>query len=406
MADVASEMQAEKPIALMSAPCFIHTLPRKLIQASPVGLKEAALDSPTFRSSSTHLSEQAELVEKWLEAYIRNAARLTNEFASFESVIMGFLDQTAAPSHISEALLDHDYTLLAMRRYGDSMKDFWVAAITGLRRMEANMVEPMKAFLHHDMRAFKDRRRSLESAQKQSDSLQSRYSAQTRNKDPSSLREDAFQLHEARKAYLKSSMDFSVAAPQLRIALDKMLVGTFADQWRDMRAPQQKIQSSVDKCSIDIERVRGWCREVESSERVFRLELHNARKQIEESAEAAVRPSRELEDYATGLASKGLLTTNLQAPGRAKPIYASKQGWLNLRTISGKPSRTVWLRRWFYVKSGIFGWLVQGSRSGGVEESDRFGVLLCNVKAGSADDRRSVASLALSSVLRFLFHGG
>ena len=360
---------------------------------SPVGLKEAALDSPTFRSGFTHYSEQFDLVERWLEGYVKSISRLTNEVGNFESLVNGFLTQTTPPVHLSEAVIDHDYTLLAMKRYGDGAKEFWTATISGLKRIQANMVEPMKAFLNNDLRSFKESRRNLHVTQKEFDNLQSRYSGQTKNKEASSLREDAFQLHEARKAYLKASMDFSVTAPQLRMALDKMLVKVFADQWRDMRNPRQNISGSIGKWGGDIERVWSWSREIENGEKAFRRELQVARKQIEESAEAAARPSRDIEDYATGSAtvSGARVPTNLQKPGgRPRSARSEKQGWLNLRTVSGKPARTAWLRRWFYVRAGIFGWLVQGSRSGGVEESEKIGVLLCNVKPGNSDDRRDV----------------
>ena len=362
---------------------------------SPVGLKEAALDSPTFRSGFTHFSEQLDLVEKWLEGYVRCTSKLTHEVVNFESLVNGFLAQTTPPIHLSEAVIDHDYTLLAMKRYGEGAKEFWAATIFGLRKIQVNIVEPIKSFIQNDLRSFREIRRNLQSTQKELDNLQSRYSGQAKSKEASSLREDAFQLHEARKAYLKASMDFSVAAPQLRMALDKMLVKVFADQWRDMRNPRQNISGSIGKWGSDIERVRGWSREMENGEKAFRRELQTARKRIEESAEAAARPSRELEDYTVGSASTSAArappTTNLQTlGGRSQPARSEKQGWLNLRTVSGKPSRTNWLRRWFFVKNGIFGWLVQGSRSGAVEESDRIGVLLCNVKPGNVDDRRYV----------------
>ena len=340
--------------------------------------------------------EQLELVERWLEGYIRCITKLSHDIGSFESFINGFLAQIVPPSYISEALIDHDYTLLAMKRYSEGAKEYYAATISGLKRMEANMVEPIKLFLQNDLRSFRETRRNLDQAQRQFDNLQSRYSGQAKTKEASSLREDAFQLHEARKVYLKASMDFGVVAPQLRIALDKMLVRIFSDQWRDMRGPRQRINNSIEKWGGDIDRVRGWSREMESGEKAFRRELLDARAEIEESAELAARPSRELEDYASNPASsavKGPSTTNFQRPStstKSRPIKSEKQGWLNLRTVSGKPSRTVWLRRWFYVKNGIFGWLVQGSRSGGVEESERIGVLLCNVKLGNADDRRYI----------------
>ena len=358
-----------------------------------MGLKEAALDSPTFRSGFTHFSEQLELVEKWLDNYVRSIAKLSHEVVPLESLINGYLAQSIPPTHVSEAVLDHDYTLLAMKRYGEGAKQFWAATLNGLRKLETNMVEPIRAFLQNDLRIFKETRRQVEQSQKHLDGLLSRYSAQAKTKEASSLREDAFQVHEARKMYLKASMDFSVTAPQLRMALDKMLVKMFSDQWRDTQNTRQL--GSLEKWTGDIERVRGWSREMETGEKTFKKELHMARKQIEESAELAVRPSRELDGYSADESTvsrpRGPSTTQLQAPGgKSKPVRSEKQGWLNLRTVSGKPSRTVWLRRWFYVKNGIFGWLVQGSKSGAVEESERIGVLLCSCRAANSDDRRYV----------------
>ena len=182
-------------------------------------------------------------------------------------------------------------------------------------------------------------------------------------------------------------MDFSVTAPQLRMKLDKMLVKLFSDQWRDIRIPGNNLGALIGKLGSDIERVRGWSHEMENGERAFIRELLHARKQIEESAEAAVRPSRELEDYSAS-GSKGPSTTSLQAPDKSRQTRSEKQGWLNLRTVTGKPSRTVWIRRWFFVKNGIFSWLVQGSRSGGVEESERIGVLLCSIRPATTEERR------------------
>ena len=362
---------------------------------SPVGLKEAALDSPTFRAGFTHFAEQVELLEKWLHGYYRSVTRLTHEFGPFESLVNNFVAQNVPPVHISEALIDHDYTLLAMKRYGDGVREFWNAALSGIRKMESNMGEPIKAFLQNDLRSFKDLKRNLEAAQKQMDALQSRYALQGKTKEPSSLREDAFQLHEARKAYLKISMDFSEAAPQLRMNLDKLLVRVFYDQWRDMHDIKFTQPSLAGKRGSDIDRVRGWSREMENGEKAFRKELQTARNAIQQSAELAIRPSRELEDYAVESSSatkqRGPSMSTLQLnPTKSRGGKAEKQSWLNLRTVTGKPSRTVWLRRWFYVKNGIFGWLVQGSRSGAVEESEKIGVLLCNVKLSNSDDRRYV----------------
>ncbi|KAL8630762.1 hypothetical protein Q9189_003522 [Teloschistes chrysophthalmus] len=294
------------------------------------------------------------------------------------------------PANVSEAVLDHDYTFLALKRYADAARDIWTSTIQGMMKMEVNMVEPVRNFVQNDLRAFKDVRRSLELTQKAFDGLLYRYSAQSKTKEPSSLREDAFQLHEARKAYLKASMDFSVLAPQFRMTLDKMLVKVFSDQWRDLRSPKGALNAGVRRWNNDIERVRSWSHEMENGEAAFCRELMNARKQIEDTAETRSRPSRELEDYSNHSSPTIVPTvpaaTDVQNGVVQNPIKAEKQGWLYLRTLSGKPARTVWVRRWFFVKNGIFGWLVQSSRS--VIESDRIGVLLCNVRPAQSEERR------------------
>ena len=181
-------------------------------------------------------------------------------------------------------------------------------------------------------------------------------------------------------------------APQVRVSLDKLLVKAFSDQWRDMQKPRDNTGSSLFKWGAEIERMRGWIHEIENGEESLRRELEFTRKQLEESTESAVRPSRDLEDYSVSttstLGSKGPSTAGLHASTLGEVSKSVIQGWLNLKTVTGKPSRTVWLRRWFFVKNGIFGWLVQGSRSGGVEESDRIGVLLCNVRPATSEERR------------------
>lgn len=42
-------------------------------------LKEASLDSPTFRSSVNHLNAQLERVERWLDSFLKATQKLSQE---------------------------------------------------------------------------------------------------------------------------------------------------------------------------------------------------------------------------------------------------------------------------------------------------------------------------------------
>lgn len=354
----------------------------------PVGLKEAALDSPTFRATAVHFSDQVEIIEKWLDAYTKSVSKLDHDVLAIEETFNSFLLRSVPPANVSEAVLDHDYTLLAMKRFGETSREWWAQVISTMKKMETNVVEPIKAFMTGELRNFKDARRYLEQSQKTFDATLARYVGQSKTKELSSLREDAFQVHETRKAYLKASLDFCLLAPQLRYTIDRLLVRVCSDQWREIKRAREVGGVNLAKWGGDMDRVRGWSKEMEAGERVFRRELQLARREIAETASQASMPSRELEDYNLStvafLGSKGPSNVNIKSQGKE----GEKQGWLFMRTISGKPARTVWVRRWFYVKNGIFGWLVQGVYSGGVEESEKTGVLLCNVKPAVQEERR------------------
>jgi hypothetical protein len=127
----------------------------KLISVVPVGLKEAALDSPTFRATTLHFSEQIEYLEKWLDGYAKAASKLVTELATIENVMNTFLAYSSNPPIVSEATLDHDYTLQAMSRCGESSKDLWNGLMATAKKMESLVSEPIRAFIHDDLRGFK-----------------------------------------------------------------------------------------------------------------------------------------------------------------------------------------------------------------------------------------------------------
>ncbi|KAK7531518.1 uncharacterized protein J3D65DRAFT_637853 [Phyllosticta citribraziliensis] len=379
-------MADEKP--LIEPPSL--TPVSKPLSLIPVILKEAALDSPTFRATVFHFGEQIDLIERWLDNYVKSASKLTSEVSSLESAFNAFATNSVPPQGLSEAALDHDYTILAIRRYNEGAREFWMNTIRGLKRIDGTVVEPIRAFLQTDIRGLRDARRNLEASQKTFDQLIARYAGRKKSEEPSSLREDAFQLHEARKHYLKASMDFCVMAPQIRSALDKLLVRVTTERWKDMKMSRDATDKLFSQHNSEMERIRGWTREMEHGDRVFKRELHIARKQLEESSEANVRPSRELDDYSISTVPYigSHSTAAPLSPAKPIPEKSEKHGWLFERTITGKPARTVWVRRWFFIKHGIFGWLVHGSRTGAVEESEKLGVLLCGVRPAFQEERR------------------
>lgn len=59
------------------------------------------------------------------------------------------------PAGISESMMDHDYTLLALTRYAEGAKAFWGTLLTGAQKMEQSVVDPLLAFQRKDLKVFK-----------------------------------------------------------------------------------------------------------------------------------------------------------------------------------------------------------------------------------------------------------
>lgn len=358
---------------------------------NPVSLNEAALDSPTFRASTVHFSENLDVIERWLDNYMRSTSKVVHDLLALEDSIHAYLQKIAPPpvnaTAQADAIIDTDYTFLALRRTGDGARDWWTGVMATVRRLEPVSVEPIRNFVNGELRTFKETRRAMEAAQKTFDTTLARYVGQNKTKEPSALREDAFSVFETRKAYLKASMDFCQSAPQLRFALDKLLVRVCADMYREMRRSRGDAPLGAATAAEELERIRGWSKEMESYEPLFKRELQAARKEVGEATLAVYKPSREIEDYSVStvpyLGSRGPM--NMQQKDEMA-VIAEKQGWLFLRVVSGKPARTTWVRRWYYCRNFQFGWLMNGPQ--GVLQGDEIGVLLCSAKPAVQEERR------------------
>ena len=312
---------------------------------------------------------------------------MAHDILALEDTVNTYLSKIAPPTfgNAADAIFDTDYTMLALKRTGDGARDWWTSFLSTVRRLDNIGTEPIRSFLSTDVRNFRESRRALEAAQKTFDSLLARYVGQSKTKEPSALREDAFALYEARKAYLKVSMDFCQMAPQLRFGLDKLLVRISADTYREMRKSRDVTGST--RWSNEMERIRGWSKEMESSEPMFRRELQIARREIGETTLMFSKPPRDLEPYSAStvpfIGSRGPM--NMQSRDKGA-VISEKQGWLFLRVFTGKPVRTSWVRRWYYCREGVFGWLVQAPQ--GVLQGDEIGVLLCSAKPAVGEERR------------------
>ncbi|PHH52951.1 putative PH domain-containing protein C19A8.02 [Ceratocystis fimbriata CBS 114723] len=378
---------------LTPSPCTHDSMARG--RPIPVTLTEAGLDSPTFRACAAYYADQIEAVERWLESATKSASKLTQEILSLEDTINLYLNKLTPPMAIADNMLDQDYTLLALKRVSDASREWWMQVLSMMRKMNATMVDPVRQYINGDLRAFKEARRTLDTTQRTFDQALARYASQNKTKEPSFLREEAFAVHETRKAYLKACMDFCVLGPQARASLDKLMVRQCFELAREVKLSRDIAHNSL-PWTEDLDRIRGWSKEMEAAEPSFRRELASIRREISDAAILAYQPSRELEAYSAStvpfLGSRGPVSslqtavkTPAGSPGGLSGVL-ERQGWLFLKSVSGKPARTQWVRRWFYCRNGVFGSLQHNAQ--GVFQDDEVGVLLCSAKPAISEERR------------------
>jgi VAD1 Analog of StAR-related lipid transfer domain/PH domain len=173
-----------------------------------------------------------------------------------------------------------------------------------------------------------------------------------------------------------------------------------------------RIQTEVTKgftgLSKEMKKVLAWNDEMTASAKLLQDQLYATKTKLEKEISERIEPKRDLTIYQpyTQEKSKGFRlgrsSVESDDPNRKRNYSVSssgkpaKQGWLFNRVAGGKPAK--WVRRWFFVKGGTFGWLQNSSRTAAVEESERVGVLLCNVRLAPSEDRRFCFEVMTKSV--------
>lgn len=374
--------------------------------------KEAALDSPTFRTSMNHLNIQFENLDRWLTSFITATQKLSQEmegmlccFCCYFVVLTRWivLQELAnaviskfVPSFVTQGITDHDYTMLAMRRYAESSRHFWTNIIKKVRSQHAGIIEPLVHFQRNELKRYKESRKLFENLQGIYDNSLSKYLSLSKNKEPSALREDAFQLSEAHKAYIKASFDLGCTMSVIQSKLDICLVRTLSHPW--ILSPKEFAVADpvAQRIGVEMLRLRSWAKSMQKSSKPLMLEMQEAAKDMERAAIERFAPSRDLNSYTV---QNSTIPRFVPKTFDRSGGMTEKHGWLFVKSSSAKGVRQLWVRRWIFVKNGMFGMLNISPSKTFVQESDKIGVLLCHVTPVSTEDRRFVFEVKTKSTV-------
>uniref|UniRef100_A0A060T6V4 ARAD1B18172p n=1 Tax=Blastobotrys adeninivorans TaxID=409370 RepID=A0A060T6V4_BLAAD len=346
-----------------------------------VHFKEASLDSPSFRACMNHINEQFEAIDKWMDNYSKASAKHSQQIDTVLENI-NYLISLFVPDYVTQGLINHDFTMLAMRRYAEGTRYFWTTVIAKSKEHVTHAISQLSEFQRTELRAYKDSRKNFENTQAKFDAILSHYLGISKTKEASAIREDAFQLAEARKAYIKACFDLCCIISTVQRKLDSSIIDSLTEPWLIKKSNVFLLSDpKFHRLGVDMHRIRSWSKAMNNSIKPIITEMFRVRKKMEEAAISRSIPSRDLADYSIQTSNVSHFVPNTDDDRR------EKHGWLFVKT-GAKAGRQNWVRRWAFVKDGMFGWLVLAPTKNYVLESDKIGVLLCNVSPEPNEDRR------------------
>ncbi|CAI2169039.1 10254_t:CDS:10 [Funneliformis geosporum] len=316
--------------------------------------REAIHDTPNFRANVRKFEEQVDHFEKWLDTLFKALKFYSEESIKYNEASNNLARKATQISSDDSLLVDRDFTLIAVRIFADTLQTTYAFKSKLVNDIDEKLLQPITHFTKNELKEFKEIRRNHDRAVERYDSMLAKYSSQSRSKEASALRE--------------------------------FLSGAFA------HLEMHETSLTVYKESGNhLERLRSWLSESKKTcENQIPL-LHDLRNKLEEEAINSSKPGRDLTTYTNNLMtnhpnSDAIQTTRPSSPAPLPNETPTKQGYLFMRA-NGKNN---WVRKYFYLKDGIFWWasVGHGKLRSIIEESERIGVLLCEIRTDISQDRR------------------
>ncbi|KAL1915092.1 uncharacterized protein VTP21DRAFT_7573 [Calcarisporiella thermophila] len=357
--------------------------------ANIITIEDAVLDSPSFRANAHHFEDELDKLEKWLDNYCKTLRSAVDELLKLNSFSMQ-LGRLTIPSDVDEAVINPDFSADLVRIFSETLQTAVSFRVKLASDLEEYLINPLQHLLKHDIKELKEFRKNFEKLTEKYELALNRYFAQGKTKEASALREDAFQLFEIRKSYIRQSSDYAYKISRFKSSLDYMLVEQFL---KALGAQYEYHENSFEvykRLSEQRESYRKWLQESRPVCDLYLSKIRNMKGKLEEDAIFRARPNRSLLAYAN--ASTISLPASSSSPAFSRSstnVLPIKQGYLFHRTSSGK--RYQWTRKWFFIHQAHFGYCIVsdvGELRGAVVMKEWIDVLLCEVRMDQQNDRR------------------
>ncbi|KAI9268822.1 hypothetical protein BDA99DRAFT_546152 [Phascolomyces articulosus] len=365
-------------------------------QPTLVTLHDAVTDSPVYRANVLHFDEQLDLLDKWLDQLSKHLKLYTDKLTKFNLETNNVCKKTI-PVGIDSVLIDPNFTGAVIRSFSDALQTSLAFKTKLVSDLEDNFIQPLAQFVKTNLKEFRDFRKQHEKALERYEAQLYKYTSQSKTKEASAIREEAFRLHEARKAYTRMSGQHVIRMLQFRSMLEHCLVESFSAatlaHFHDVDGGKQ-VWSKLDAG------LNAWKQWLIDDRKTCDYQLHRlqvARKQLQSEHIQQTQPLRDLDRYGpvslpsslgTAMTSRHSLDFSNITPSNTADEKTSANKWGYLFT---RVSRMSWIRKWFFLHDGYFGTCQVNTNpklKGAITVGERVSVLLCDIKPMADQDRR------------------
>ncbi|KAK4513061.1 Glutaredoxin [Mucor velutinosus] len=379
-------------------------------------LQDVILDSPVWRANVLHLEEQIDQFEKWIDGFTR-ALKNYIEAINKHNTQASTLCKRTFFSGLDGTLIDNKMAGNVVTTFATTLQSTIAYKMKLASDLQDILLSPLQQLMKHDLKTFKESRKQFEKTLDKYETQLNRYNVLSKQKEASALREDAFQMYEMRKLYVKSSSDHFTKLVSFKANLEIVLIECFSGA---LRSHIEDIDESAYSCTAARSKLDGWKQWLDESKLTSKYQLNKVQRRCTELQElymAQVKPHRSLKKYSTAandpmlavspsshttmdsgdeetaptlsstLAAKQL---NPNTMGVSRKASKGKQGYLNSRIMNGK-SRSPWVRRWFFLQEGWLGTCTVSTihkEKGCIVLGDRIRISECIFRVCTDLDRR------------------
>lgn len=345
-----------------------------------VNFKEASMDSPSFRASINHLDTQITHWENWCNALSNSVSKVPKKANDLRVTLNSFTEYML-PSFRDDGLIDQETTVPLAEIISESHVKLFNICLDILYinpKPIQNMLEIITALVQR----YRRHKKQFNAIQAKYDEYYSVYMSSSKFRDSQVAIEDAYQFFHVRREYLQSCLDLVMLNSEISNTVDIQALTTSCGLWHvtlKKGLPIGLEQLYKDKTYL-VNRTRSWTDLYQKSVNGFLPDVKEARQQVERATAELFEPSLDPADYDASLIN----STSLRD---IEEDACEKHGYLLMKTWVKSSTKPIWVKRWIFVKGGLFGMLLLSPSKLFVQESDKIGVLLINMRYAAQETR-------------------